>query len=310
MKHSTFKKLLDIIDKPLVPIVLIGDFNYNCIQPDCDLDVRLHLFGFNNSLGYCVPTTNRNTQIDVVFSKNIDAIQVNTRETYFSDHKVVYFAIKNKVFSDIKKDFFKNNNSTTDNKELVMNSDSAVKTTAEKRDDTKTVREPFKLYSNKTQNMPISFHKNKPLENEPCENDNLCSLFSIREKEKSKRKHENTFAVVKRRMQIRNIDEMSDTIVIEDTEADISKDENEVKRNSRNITIMENCLGDEIIAEFISIVNEIYPNWSMQSTLNYHVFNGIDYYNNQSGKNDVQILYNPGHWLCVYYIVYYIIIII
>lgn len=108
VSQNDFKKILlglhrDIFNANSTrKLVFIGDFNYNCFNSGNDLEKELNLYGFEKQLADGVATTNRNTQIDVIFTKNIKKSVADTHETYFSDHKAVYISIEDDFCINLK----------------------------------------------------------------------------------------------------------------------------------------------------------------------------------------------------------------
>uniref|UniRef100_A0A8D9E244 ATP-dependent DNA helicase n=1 Tax=Cacopsylla melanoneura TaxID=428564 RepID=A0A8D9E244_9HEMI len=76
-------------------LVLLGDFNWDAYNEDSDIASTLYgKYGLTRALLPQVPTTDFNTQIDIVFHKNLENMySSNTYESYFSDHKPVYITI-------------------------------------------------------------------------------------------------------------------------------------------------------------------------------------------------------------------------
>lgn len=80
----------------------MGDFNYNCYNPGNELENELHVYEFERKLAHETSTTNRNTQIDIIFGKQIEKYKSNTHETYFSDHKAIYISIEDDTCATLK----------------------------------------------------------------------------------------------------------------------------------------------------------------------------------------------------------------
>ncbi|GBM80454.1 ATP-dependent DNA helicase PIF1 [Araneus ventricosus] len=78
-------------------IVVIGDFNFNIMnENNSDLDTFFNKFNLKSVLPYDIPTTDLNTQIDVIFANN--KVYGGIYETYFSYHKPVYFICNYDIF--------------------------------------------------------------------------------------------------------------------------------------------------------------------------------------------------------------------
>lgn len=74
-------------------IIIIGDFNFNVINnTENFLSSFMGEYGLKNKLNISEPTTNFNTQIDIIFS-NIKNLKTGVYESYFSYHKPVFFQI-------------------------------------------------------------------------------------------------------------------------------------------------------------------------------------------------------------------------
>lgn len=87
----------------------MGDFNFNVIEKESRFEKYLntehHLV---KALGDQI-TANNDTQIDVIFTKNITKYHCNVYETYFSDHKPIFIGVSSDLNS--KKNEFELNTS-------------------------------------------------------------------------------------------------------------------------------------------------------------------------------------------------------
>jgi hypothetical protein len=100
--EKTFKLLIDKLGQVEI-FVALGDFNFNILNlKDSSLHKLFNSFNMNTMLPINIPTTNLNTQIDVVFSSNL--VHAGVYETFFSDHKPIY-AVVSRNTEKIKKDF-------------------------------------------------------------------------------------------------------------------------------------------------------------------------------------------------------------
>lgn len=82
----------------------MGDFNIDTIKNDSKLEkFLLDEFNFTKSLANESSTTNFNTQIDTIFTKNINKYHSGIYDTYFSDHKPIFIGISNEMAENTDK---------------------------------------------------------------------------------------------------------------------------------------------------------------------------------------------------------------
>lgn len=77
-------------------LLVMGDFNFNMLNKNdlLYLENFFSRFGLRSNLAQDVTTTHLNTQIDIVFS-NLNSIEADVYETYFSYHKPIYVTLLN-----------------------------------------------------------------------------------------------------------------------------------------------------------------------------------------------------------------------
>ena len=89
-------KLLSVMNvkQPNTPVIVIGDFNINAMDKDSFVFKHLTTFMSNLYLSNTYTTTYRNTLIDHVWTNlRQDVYIVNNLESYFSDHKALFFSL-------------------------------------------------------------------------------------------------------------------------------------------------------------------------------------------------------------------------
>lgn len=98
---AVFKKHLEavmtkhVVESQTAQVVLLGDFNFNTMENNSPLEQYMtNQFNLMKALKDQVTTSN-NTQIDVIFVKNIQNYHAGVYETYFSDHKPIFIIDKN-----------------------------------------------------------------------------------------------------------------------------------------------------------------------------------------------------------------------
>jgi PIF1-like helicase/Helitron helicase-like domain at N-terminus/OTU-like cysteine protease/Helicase len=91
---DNLKKTANITNQTLDAV--IGDFNFDAYQSNSWIEAKMRTeFKLEQVLPYGVPTTNMNTQIDVIFASKKNNCHAGIYESYFSDHKVLYFVLEN-----------------------------------------------------------------------------------------------------------------------------------------------------------------------------------------------------------------------
>lgn len=101
---AEFQHLLQKTIQPMKKLnrsVFLGDFNIDTFNIDSPLEKSLKKIYFTRSLAAGLSTTNNDTQIDIIFTRNIHHWQSGVYETYFSDHKPIYIGINNVKFEKI-----------------------------------------------------------------------------------------------------------------------------------------------------------------------------------------------------------------
>lgn len=84
-----------MVESQTAQVVLLGDFNFNTMENNSPLEQYMtNQFNLMKALKDQVTTSN-NTQIDVIFVKNIQNYHAGVYETYFSDHKPIFIIDKN-----------------------------------------------------------------------------------------------------------------------------------------------------------------------------------------------------------------------
>lgn len=101
--QNFFKLLKEIFElilsqnKTILPVVLIGDFNFDTIKPKSHFENFINSCSFIRTLPYNIPTTTIGSQIDSIFISNIENRNTlsGIYESYFSDHKPIFVGLDN-----------------------------------------------------------------------------------------------------------------------------------------------------------------------------------------------------------------------
>ncbi|XP_031629676.1 uncharacterized protein LOC116344956 [Contarinia nasturtii] len=291
--ETQLKDAFSSLDSSLIQRVLIGDFNFNMNQTPNFLSNVMPQFNMSSKLASTDETTKYNTQIDVVFA-NFDHIMAGTYESYFSDHKPIYFMLTDPQKSRPMKPVTQPVNKPIKSNEPIKMKNLVIKLDRVKLPSVTTdlsVRQPVR----KVQEVPNTSKSN---------DDNVIVIPDSSQTPASKVQ------------EVPNTSKSNDDNVIV---IPVSTKTPEQLARERAMTIeeqrIENCnyirrrhsyLQDRHIDAFINVVNST-GNWSMLSIL--YVQRISMYYQDFAVVDDVQIIFegaagisNVGHYICVHFV--------